>query len=198
MVFAAGAFIVFARRRISADDKKILAGGKALMPCSSGQDGNVACFKSQGTTKASAELHLAFTAGNAEHFMNAGMVVHIVVNAVTPGIAPAVAFEQFFEHSRRIELFWKPHCPAINDERPFRMVGNDSIVLEMKCTRLPFADEGTEISAGRARPAGDLLRDFLRVFEHRHGGYPFSALRNLRSLGYAFCVSAGAASAVQA
>ena len=195
MVFAAGAFVVFARRRISADDKKILAGGKALMPCSSGQDCNVACFASQGTTKASAELHLAFTAGNAEHFMNTGMVVHIVVNAVTPGIAPAVAFEQFFDHSRRIELFWKPHCPAINDERPFRMVGNDSIVLEMKCTRLPFADEGAEIIAGRARPTGDLLRDFFHVFERGHGCYPFSGLRNQAC---ASCVSAGAASAVEA
>ena len=46
MVFAASAFVVFARRRISADDKEILAGGKALMPCSSGQDGSVACFHS--------------------------------------------------------------------------------------------------------------------------------------------------------
>ena len=144
----------------------------------------------------SAELHLAFTAGNAEHFMNAGMVVHIIVNAVTPGIAPPVAFEQFFEYGRRIKIFRKPHCPAINDERPFRVVGNDSVVLEMKCTRLPFADEGTEISAGGARPAGDLLRDFLRVFEHRHCGYPFSDLRNRRSCGGASRVSAGVASAV--
>lgn len=32
----------------------------------------------------SAELHLAFTSGNAEHFMNAGMVVYIVVNAIPP------------------------------------------------------------------------------------------------------------------
>jgi hypothetical protein len=46
MVIAARAFVVFAGRRISADDKKILAGGKALMPCSSGQDGNVARFQS--------------------------------------------------------------------------------------------------------------------------------------------------------
>jgi hypothetical protein len=95
----------------------------------------------------SAELHLAFAAGNAEHLVNAGMVVQIIVNAVTPGIAPAVAFEQFFEHSRRIELFRKPHCTTINDERPFRMIGNDSIVLETKCTRLPFAYEGVEIIA---------------------------------------------------
>src|SRR4051812_40369288 len=80
----------------------------------------------------------------------------------------------------------------------FEWLGMILVVLEMKCTRLPFADEGTEISARGARPAGDLLRDFLRVFEHRHCGYPFSGLRNLRSLGYAFCVSASAASAVQA
>src|SRR5436190_8313144 len=40
------------------------------------------------------------------------------------------------------------HCPAINEERPFRMVGNDSVVLETKCTRLPFADEGAEVIAG--------------------------------------------------
>jgi hypothetical protein len=45
------------------------------------------------------------------------------------------------------------------------MVGNDSVVLETECPRRPIANEGAEIIAGRARPAGDLLRDFLRVFE---------------------------------
>src|SRR3954462_11011157 len=130
--------------------------------------------------------------------MNAGMVVYIVVNAVTPGIAPAVAFEQFFEHSRRIVLFRKPHCPAINDERPFRMVGNDSIVLETKCTRLPFADEGAEITAGRTGPASDLLRDFLHVFKHGHVFYPSSDLRNQASRGGASCVSADTSLAVEA
>jgi hypothetical protein len=46
MVLAARAFVVFARRWIGADDKKILAWGKALMACSSGQDGYVARFQS--------------------------------------------------------------------------------------------------------------------------------------------------------
>ena len=111
-------------------------------------------FSFQNTTAVSAELHLAFAPGNAEHFMNAGMVVHIIVNAITPGIAPPVAFKQLFEYGRRIEIVRKSHCAAINDKRPFRMVGNDSVILETECTGLPFADEGAEISAGlgRAQP----------------------------------------------
>jgi hypothetical protein len=52
-------------------DKEILTGGKALMSYSGGQDGGVAYFHSQGGTEVSAELHLAFTAGNAEHLVNA-------------------------------------------------------------------------------------------------------------------------------
>ena len=64
-------------------------------------------FSFYNTTEVSAELHLAFTPGNTEHFMDAGMVVHIIVNSISPGIAPPVAFEQLFEHRRRIEIVRK-------------------------------------------------------------------------------------------
>ena len=93
MVLAARAFVVLAKGRVSADHQEILAGGQALMPCAGRQDGDVAGFQLQGTPAASAELHLPFAAGDAEHFMDAGIVMHIVVNAIPPGVAPAVAFE---------------------------------------------------------------------------------------------------------
>ena len=108
MVLTARAFFVLAEWRISADHQEILTGEKALMSCASQQDGNVARLQLQNTAPMSAELHLAFTAGNAKHFVDAGMVMHIIVNAVTPGVAPAVAVEQLFEHGRRVELLRKP------------------------------------------------------------------------------------------
>ena len=77
------------------------------MPRSGRQDGNVACLQLHNATAVSAELHLAFAAGNTKHFMNAGMVVHVIVNAISPGIAPPVAFKQLFEHGRRIEVVRK-------------------------------------------------------------------------------------------
>ena len=74
MVFAAGAFVIFAGRRIGADDKKFLACGKALMPRACRQDRNVTRLQLHNASAVSAELHLAFAPGNTKHFMDAGMV----------------------------------------------------------------------------------------------------------------------------
>ena len=84
MVFAACALVVCAGRRIGADDQKILACGKAFMPRPSRQNGDVTCLQPLNATAVSAELHLAFAAGNAKRFMDAGMVVHVFVNAISP------------------------------------------------------------------------------------------------------------------
>ena len=77
------------------------------MPCSCRQDGNVTCLQLHNASAVSAELHLAFAAGNTKHFMDAGMVVHVIVNSISPGIAPPVAFKQLFEYRRRIEVVRK-------------------------------------------------------------------------------------------
>src|SRR4029077_10445090 len=43
------------------------------------------------------------TARDAEHLVNARVIVNIIVNAVAPRIAPPIALEQFLEQGRRIE-----------------------------------------------------------------------------------------------
>src|SRR3981081_3357528 len=116
MVFAAGAFIVRARRRIGAEQQETMAGGQALMPRAGRQSGDVTGLQLQGPSAASTKLHLPLTAGEAAHLMGEGMVVHIVVDAITPRISPAVDLKQLFEHGRRIELLRKSDCPMINDQ----------------------------------------------------------------------------------
>lgn len=142
------------------------------MACAGGEDSDVAGFQPQGTAAASAELHPAFAAGNAEHFMDAGMVVHIVVNAVALGIAPAVTFKNLFKHGRRIEVVPQSDCAAINDKRAFRMIWNHTVILEADCAGLPFADETAEGATPRPRPAGEVFGDLLYVFQHWHRSYP--------------------------
>ena len=114
------------------------------MSCAGRQDSYVACFQFQSATAISAELHGSLTAGDAEHLVDTGMVVNVVVNAISPGIAPAVTFKQFFKHGRRIEVVRKPDCAAINDKRPLRMVGDDPIILETESAGLAFADQAAE------------------------------------------------------
>jgi len=88
-----------------------------------------------------------FAARNTKHFMHAGMVVNVIVNAVSPRIAPSFTFKQLFEHGRRIEVVGKSDCAAIDDKRPLRMIRNDPIILKAEGTGLPFADEHAEGAA---------------------------------------------------
>jgi len=104
MVLAGRALVVLAEGWIGADDQKILAGGKALMTGPGRENGDVTCFQLKDAPAASTKLNLAFAAGDSENFMDARMVVNVVINPVTPGIVPAVALEQLFEHGCRIDI----------------------------------------------------------------------------------------------
>jgi hypothetical protein len=69
------------------------------------------------------------------------MIVNIVVDAVTPGIAPAVALKEFFKHSRRIEGLIEPNCPAIDHQGPAWMVGDDAVIFEPIGVRFSRTDQ---------------------------------------------------------
>ena len=56
--------------------------------------------------------------------------MHIVVDAVAPGIAPPVCFEQIFDHRRRVVALIEIDRAPIDDQRPSRMIGDETVVLE--------------------------------------------------------------------
>jgi hypothetical protein len=69
------------------------------------------------------------------------MIVQIVIDAVSPGIAPAVLLESVFEHRSRIERRGTFHGIAVDDDRPARVIGHHAVILEAKEARLPLADQ---------------------------------------------------------
>ena len=72
-------------RRIGPDHEKIVARLEALMTGAGREDRNIACFQKQRAAFRSAELDLSAAARDAEHFVDARVVVKsIVVDAVAP------------------------------------------------------------------------------------------------------------------
>ena len=61
-------------------------------PCR--QDGDVTRLHLERTSAFTAELDFGGATRNAEHFVNAGMIMAVIVNAVSPGASPAIALEQ--------------------------------------------------------------------------------------------------------
>ena len=70
--------------RISPNHQKIVTGFQTLVSRASGQDRNVTCFQNKRAPFWTAELNLAGAAGDAEHFVNARVIVSIVVDAIAP------------------------------------------------------------------------------------------------------------------
>ena len=73
--------------------------------------------------------------------MDPGMIVHVVVDAVAPGIAPSVCFEQIFDHGRGVVALIEIDRAPIDNQRPSRMVGNETVVLETDGVGLPGPPE---------------------------------------------------------
>ena len=77
------AFIVSARGRIGANHKKTFR-THAFMPSAGGKDRDVARSELQCAPAGATEQDADFSARDAQHFMDARMVVHKVVNPCAP------------------------------------------------------------------------------------------------------------------
>jgi hypothetical protein len=64
-----------------------------LVAGAGGQDGDVAGLQREYSTFLAAEADPALAACDAENFMDPGMIVHVVVDAVAPWVVPSVRFE---------------------------------------------------------------------------------------------------------
>src|SRR4051794_35501041 len=130
MVFAPGAFVVFAGRRIGADHEEFLAGGEALVAGARWKDCDIARDQGEGATSRAAELHPSLAARDTKHLVNLGMIMDVIIDAVAPGIAPAVFLEQILIDRRGIEIAGQADGAPINDQRKIRMIGNEPVILE--------------------------------------------------------------------
>jgi hypothetical protein len=70
--------------RIRPDHQKIIACFKALVSRAGGQDRNVTRFQDERAPFGAAELDAAAAARDSEHFVDARVVMSIVVDAVAP------------------------------------------------------------------------------------------------------------------
>ena len=95
-----------------------------------GQDGDVTGLQSEYSTFLAAEADPPLAARDAENLMDPGVVVHVVVDAVAPCAAPSVRFEQILDHSRRVVALIEIDGAPVDDQRPPRMVGDETVVLE--------------------------------------------------------------------
>src|SRR6266849_1936229 len=96
------AFVVSSRARISPDHEQVLARADALMAGPGGENYHISGMQLEYLAVAAAEADAGLPARNAQHFMGAGMVMHVVVDTVAPRISPAVALEQLLECRRWI------------------------------------------------------------------------------------------------
>ena len=111
------------------------------------QDRHIAGLEVKRFSAFAAEANPGMAARDPEHLVSARVIVHVIVNAVAPGIAPAVARNQLFKYRRWIKVVREADRAAVKDERQFRIVRNDSVVLEAERIRLAAPDRVTKIPA---------------------------------------------------
>src|ERR1700685_1823292 len=159
--------VVSAIRGIGAHDEEILAGLERLMSCPGRKDEDVACSDFKSPAFVAAEPHLGAAARNAEHFMDARVIVQIVVNAVAPAISPSVALENILDDRSGIEIARKTDGATIDDDRPARVVRDAAVVPERVGIRFRFSDQLIQLRRLWPVPARQVLRGLLYVFLER-------------------------------
>ena len=126
---AGAAFVVTAEGRVCADHQQVLAGGQSLVAGPGRQDRHIAGLEVKRFSAFAAEANPGMTARDTKNLVRLGVVMREVVNAVLPGIPPAVACEQLFEYRRRIEVVRESDRTSVEDERQFRIVRNDAVAF---------------------------------------------------------------------
>ena len=124
------AFIVDPGRRIGADSREAFAGLQALVSGSRWNNQGVTGFEFQRAASVSAKSHSRAAARDSKDFMDAGMIVEIIVYFTSPAFAPLIAFEDYFPDGCRVNRAGQPDGAMVEHERPKRVIGDEPIVLE--------------------------------------------------------------------
>jgi hypothetical protein len=67
--------------------------------------------------------------------------VHVVVDAVAPSVAPSVGFKEVLDHGRGVMPLIEVDGASIDDQRPSRMIGDETVVPETDGVGLPGPPE---------------------------------------------------------
>src|SRR5215207_7711517 len=172
MVLDRRAFVVRAARRVGSDDEKLIVSRKALVACASRQNNHVAGLQREDPPVLATEPDATLATRDAERFMDSRVVVHVVVDAVTPGITPSVRFEQVFDYGRGVLAVIQSDCSSIDNERPPRMIWDKTVVLEADRVRLSHSREAHGLPFAWASKTGCALRVSLQVFKGWHDRSP--------------------------
>src|SRR5712664_1607398 len=113
--------------------------------------------------------------------MDPGVIVHVVVDAVAPRVAPSVRLEQVLDHRRRVMTPIEMDRASIDDERPPRMVGNETVILEADVMRVPRPREVRGFPFSGSPEAGGALGILLQVLKNRHDHPPGKLRTDSRS-----------------
>src|SRR5258705_2625152 len=118
---------------------------------------------------------------DAKRFMDSGVIVHVIVDAVAPGVSPAVRFEKVFEHGRGVLAVIERDSFSIDDQRPARMIWDETIVLEPDLVGLSHSREVNGLPLAGASKTGCALRVSLQVFKGWHDRPPLKYRSRSRS-----------------
>src|SRR5258708_6315381 len=146
-----------------------------------GQDGDVAGLESEDSTLFATEANAPLSTCDAEHLVDPGVIVPVVVDAIAPGVAPSVRFEQVLDHSRRVAALIEFDGASIDDQRPSRMIWDQFIVLEADGVGLSHLGEIRSLPLAGSPEAGGALRVFFQILKYRHDGSPLELRADSRS-----------------
>jgi hypothetical protein len=132
------------------------------------QDGHVASLQREDPPLFAAKSYAALAARDAEHLMDLGVVMHIIVDAVAPGIFPSVRLEQVFDHGRGVLAVIESDSFSADDQRPARMIWDETVVLEADPVGLSRSHEVHGPQLAGPPQASCALRIPLQVFKGRH------------------------------
>src|SRR3977135_1212037 len=107
--------------------------------------------------------------------------MHVVVNAVAPRAAPSVGLEQVLDHGRGVVTRAQVHGTAIDDQRPSRVVRDQTVILETDGVRLSGSRESRSAPLAGSSETCGALRVFLQVFKNRHDRPPLKLRADNRS-----------------
>src|SRR3981081_1434326 len=137
-----------------------------------GQDSDVAGLEREDSTLFATEADAPLAAPDAEHLMDPGVIVAVVVDAVAPGVAPSVRLEQVLDHGRRVVALIEFDGASIDDQGPSRMIGEAAVVLEADAVGFSRLGKIRSHTLAGSPEAGGALRIFLQVFKNQHDRPP--------------------------
>src|SRR5437868_13182708 len=105
------------------------------------QDDHIAGVQGEYPPFLATESNASLATRDAEHLMDPGVIVHVVVNAVAPAMSPSVRFEQVFDDGRRVLAVIECDSLSIDNHRPARMIWNEAVIAKADAVRLSHSRE---------------------------------------------------------